>query len=385
VTVLVQVAIIQNIPITDHRMVHTDGISRQLIDQGYHVTAIIQKSDKKNQFKAPPYEIVQLEGDTYSIKGQLIFTYKLLNYLRKHQFDIIHAKNPFSSILAPLIIRKSGSDFKLVYDIRGLWADFLEDTRRRKSSWVFLFNKIDVACMNMSDGVIAISDELARILAERGVHRDKIKVIVGDGVNTEKIRGLKPIETKELFGIKGPTLGYIGSIGVGRSSNRIIEAFKHVKDKIPEAGLIMVGPIYGEDTIRRIIQELRLGDSVFLTGFIDSHETVLRYCKSFDVALSYHEINKPSFNVMVPTKLLEYFACGRPIVATDHSAHASVLEHGSNAYLTPQNPLEFAEGIIKVIEDEQLRHTLTKNSLQSAENYSFRTISKQVAEFYRGL
>ena len=378
----IRVAIVQNVPVTDHRMVHTDGLSRELINAGHEATVIIQKSSNRDQFHDPPYETVQLNGSTYSVYGQMQFTLELLSHLRKNEYDIIHAKNPFSSTLAPLILRKTGARFKLVYDIRGLWVDFMNDVKDMMTPWTHLLNKIDVACMNSCDGVITISSELFRILIERGVHEDKIRTITGDGVNAQKIENLTALDLNDLYGLKGSTLGYIGSIGKGRSSHRIIEAFRHVKERVPDANLVMIGPIYREDSIRDTIRGLNIEDSVFLTGYMESHDTVLRYCKSFDVALAYHEKDLPSFNVMVPTKILEYLACGRPIVATDHCAHNNILSHGHDAYLTPQTPEQFADGIIHVLENEKLRQTLSLNSLQSAKDYSFENISRQVLDFY---
>ena len=301
----IRVAIVQNVPIIDHRMVHTDGLARGLINAGHDATVIVQKSSDRGQFQDPPYETAQLNGSTYSIHGQVRFTLELLSHLRKNEYDMIHTKNPFSSTLAPLILRKTGAKSKLVYDIRGLWVDFMKEVRNMGAPWIPLLNSTDVACMNSCDGVIAISSELSRILVERGVHEDKIRTVTGDGVDTQRIESLTALDVKELYGLRGPTLGYIGSIGKGRSSHRIIEAFRHVKERVPDANLVMIGPIYGEDSIRDTIRGFKLEDSVFLTGYKESHDKVLRHCKSFDVALAYHEKDLPSFNVMVPTKILE--------------------------------------------------------------------------------
>ena len=41
-----KVAFVQNVPFNDHRMVHTDGVARELIRRGYEVDVIIQRSSE---------------------------------------------------------------------------------------------------------------------------------------------------------------------------------------------------------------------------------------------------------------------------------------------------------------------------------------------------
>lgn len=377
-----RIAIIQNVTKTDHRMVYTDGIARKLVQRGIKVDVIIQKSKDENQFEKPIYNVIELKGETYSLKGQLRFMYELAKYLKNEKYDVIHAKNPFSSTLAPILYRLFGRRFTLIYDIRGLWADFMEEVKGNKSLWIPLIKRIDINCMNLCDGIITMSDELAYILQKRGVNQDKIRVIMSDGADISKIRKLSPINLIEKHQLKPPILGYVGSVAMGRRSHKIIEAFKQVANEIPDARLVMIGPIYGEENIKKFIDEINLSDKVLLLGYLEKHDEVLRYCKSFDVALAYHDKNLPSFNVMVPIKLIEYLACGRPIVATDHKAHKNLLKHGFNAFLTKQDPESYAEGIISVLRNPKLSAEISSNALQSAEKYDFQIIADQTMDFY---
>lgn len=377
-----KIAIVQNVPITDHRVVHTDGVARILVCKGHEVDVIIQKSNDKSQFEGPNYNVIELEGGTYSLNGQLRFTFELFKYLIMKNYDVIHAKNPFSSIIAPILIRVVGKKFTLLYDLRGLWVDFMEEVGENKMTWIPILKKIDIICMNLCDGIIAISDELARILIARGANPKKLRVIEGDGVETKKIRDLTPIDLTESLKLKPPIVGYIGSISMVRSSHKIIEAFRYVIEEVPDAYLVMIGPIYGEDKIRKFIEEMKLTEKVLLLGYLETHDMVLRYCKSFDAVLAYHDINLPTFNVMVPTKILEYLACGRPIVATDHKAHTNILKHGFNAVLTKQDSQSYAEGIIVVLKDNQLATRISNKALQCAEKFDFNIIVGQILDSY---
>jgi glycosyltransferase involved in cell wall biosynthesis len=237
--------------------------------------------------------------------------------------------------------------------------------------------------MNRADRVIAISDELKRVLVSRGVGEDKIEVIVGAGVDIEKIMGLPFKDIKNLVGVKGKLVGYVGSIGRSRASERIIEAFEMVKKGYQKnIYLVMIGPCKECDLnyYLGLLKSKGLENSIFFTGYLP-HDEVLSYMKSFDVAVSYHEGEYSYFNVAVPNKILEYLACGCVIVTTNQRMYKNILEDDINAILTEQNCKSFAEGILKVIDNSQLSNWLSCNALIEADKFSL----KEVVDKYENI
>src|SRR4030095_6107724 len=62
----------------------------------------------------------------------------------------------------------------------------------------------------------------------------------------------------------------------------------------------------------------------------------------------------------IPTKLLNYMAAGNAIVSFKQSA--TILQHGETAFLVdPATDLNFAHGILTVLDDPQLAHKLRTN------------------------
>jgi len=380
-----KVAIVQNVAVNDHRMVHTDGIGRELIKRGYEVEVIVQENKGKCQFENPPYELVCLPGGTYSISGQLVFTRNLFRLLKRKDYDIIHGKNPFSSVLPALLLKKVGGRAKTIYDIRGLWVDFGVHAKRMPKAVALWLEKLDRFCMNRVDRVIAISYELRDVLVRNGVEEGKIEVIVGDGVDLLKAKDVRKKDVRDFFGFDGKVVGYVGSIGRARCSERIIESFGIVKGQADfEVSLVMMGPFQDEfeaEYFQNLVRKKGLEGSVFFTGYIP-HDEAIGYMKSFDVAVAYHEGDFEFYNVAVPTKVLEYMATGRSIVATDHKMYRNLLIHGEDGYLTGQNPKAFAEGVLCLLENDELSERLSKNAQMTAEKYSFQKVTDQVEEVY---
>ena len=369
-------------PIQDHRMVHTDGVARELVKMGHEVDVYIQQSDHSNQFHDPPYELNYIEGETYSVKGQLEFCRRLVKKLEPRHYDVFHTKNPFSSLL-PIILTGKNRETKTIYDIRGLWVDFGVHRGSFHPTLGYLLNKVDIYCMNQADAVITISEKLRRILSNRGVKREKVEVIVGDGAKTHTDRRV-PEEVNELRK-SGPLIGYIGSISVHRCSQKIIESFKHVVDGgRPDTRLLMIGPIDSseQDYFNELVEDWGLKDRVKFLWF-DSHDEALAAIKAFDVAVAYHEGDQDFFSVSVPTKVQEYMAAGRPIVTTNQSMYRNLLKHDKTGYMTGQNPESFAKGILQVLGDDILRDRIAMGARDAAEEYSFRRVAEKVESLYR--
>ena len=375
------IGIVQNVSTTDHRMVHTNNIARELTTRGHQVDVIIQKSMKRINDDLP-YNIFEIPGETYSIAGQVNFCYNLWKLLQKNNYQIIHAKNPFSSMLPALSLR---SATKIVYDIRGLWIDFAANAGYISKFLVPIFNQIEKISMKKSDAVIAISNELKKILVQRGIEENKIKVILGDGVDVTAQRRKRDI--RDDLRIEGKVIGYVGTISRSRFSNKIIEAFQLVSQQYHDKiNLVMIGPFSKNEQkyFNKIVKQKNLENSIIFPGTIP-HNEVLNYLPSFDVAVAYHETNLPIFNVAVPTKILEYLAAGCKIIATNQKMYANIITHGKDGYLTEQNPSAFAEGILKILKDTRISHKMSTNSVKTAEKYSIQHIVNEIEFLYESI
>lgn len=381
-----KIAIIQNVTINDHRSVHTNGITTELSKRGHDIDAILQNSKEEPQFKKTNYKKIFLEGKTYSIPGQIKFIKNCIKFLKNQNYDILHTKNPFSSLIPALIYKKLyNKKCKVIYDIRGLWIDF---AIHRKSMPKILFpilTKIETFLCNKTDKIISISKELEKILIQRGVNPKKITTIIGDGTNYKKIKNLKRLDIRKKLNLpkNSKVIGYLGTVSKARSSQKIIDPFKILHNENKNTKLVFIGPIdKGEKSFfKNYIKNKNLEDSVFFTGFLP-HEKALRYAKSFDVAVSYHSGNLLYYNVAVPTKILEYMTCGLPIVTTNHKMYKNILKHKKTAYLTKPNTKDFAKAMKKCLENKKLRLKISKNALKEGRKYSFERIVDEIEEIF---
>ena len=369
-----KIALIQNVPISDHRMVHTMGLAKELSSRGHEVEIIYQGA---NHQESGEFKLTPLEGDIYSIKGQISFMKNTLNYLRNTEYDILHCKNPFSSVIPCLFYRSYNSGTKIIYDMRGLWVDFGIYSKKIPKYLRGPLNFVDFQAMKRCDKVVSISNELKEILVNRGINEDQIKVITGDGVD---------IPTSKRMETRGEIVGYVGSISKSRGSDKILESFRYLTNLYDkEIRLLMVGPVdeADNDFFYNYINNHGLVDRVSFTGQVP-HEEALEVMNGFKVAVSYHEGDFPFFNVAVPTKILEYMAAGCCIITTDHKMYRNMLKP-EEAIFTKQNVVDFADGLKKALEDNELNRSLRKNAKKGAYRFSFSKIADQYEDVYESI
>lgn len=241
-----------------------------------------------------------------------------------------------------------------------------------------------------ADGIASVSDAAGRDLAENyGADPSKI-VTICNFCDAEKIR--KELGHTRSSEKSGETFEYItaGSLIRQKGHWHLLRAFARVCEKHPQARLHICGQedrIYGGRDLSRDLRELAghlgIGDKVIFSGF---EKEIFRNLSRADCAV-FTSLYEGMSNAM-----LEAMACGLPVISTDcHSGPREVLSpesdcmeqtsdisYASFGILTPPvdgawegagEPLTAAEvalseAMLRILEDEPLRRSYAKKSLE---------------------
>ncbi len=129
---------------------------------------------------------------------------------------------------------------------------------------------------------------------------------VGQGFDQSLFSSAGPARTKELRGIGGKIVGYVGVL---HSSRLDIEAMAHIARSRPDWTLVLVGP--EDDGFKR--SSLHALPNVVFTGMKDGKE-LPRYIQAFDVCIN-PQFLTPLTIGNYPRKIDEYLIMGKPVVA----------------------------------------------------------------------
>lgn len=112
---------------------------------------------------------------------------------------------------------------------------------------------------------------------------------------------------------------YVGRLTARKRIHLLIEAFKSIKEKVPNAKLLIVG----NPTFRRYYNKIKkmADDDVIFTGMVDYKDLPLYYAAcDFYVTASAWECSD------LPTQ--EAQACGKPVIAFNIGAHPEFVKNG---------------------------------------------------------
>lgn len=232
---------------------------------------------------------------------------------------------------------------------------------------------LDRLMADKADAAIVVSDAVRRFMQESDrIKQKRIKTIY-IGFDFEKL-SVTPEQREKVrkefdFAPDSFVIGYVGQIIKGKGHLQLLEAFKDVADKIPEAKLFFVG---SGDTneIRRKIAEYKLAEKVILAGWRDDAAACIG---AMDVFV------QPSLSEAFSQVIIEAMAIGTPLVATTVGGAAEVITNEINGLLIPPDNIPaISKAVLKMYNDKNLREKTAANA-QAHVRREF-TVEKMVGE-----
>ncbi|QLE59074.1 glycosyltransferase [Nostoc sp. TCL26-01] len=160
-----------------------------------------------------------------------------------------------------------------------------------------------------------------------------------------------------------PTLLFVGRITPEKNVTQLIDAYPLIAAKIPNVHLVIVGSGPLDEEIRRRAQKFVSG----ITIWGESHGTeLLGWFARADVFVN------PSVTENFCTTTNEALASGTPVVAALAPSTSEQVSPGKNGFLAePNNPKDFAEKVIAILENPQLKTAMSEQARPSILGYDW--------------
>ncbi|MEO0685382.1 MAG: glycosyltransferase family 4 protein, partial [Cyanobacteria bacterium J06649_11] len=162
-----------------------------------------------------------------------------------------------------------------------------------------------------------------------------------------------------------PTLLFVGRITAEKNVNQLLDIYPIVADKIKDVHLVIVGSGPIEEEIKQ--RALKFGSGVTVWGESHGQELLGLFARA-DVFVN------PSITENFCTTNNEALASGTPVVAAVAPSTAEQVTPGHNGFLAePNNTEDFAEKIIQILENPQLKDQMTANARPSILEFDWST------------
>ncbi|MBC7186763.1 MAG: glycosyltransferase family 4 protein [Calditrichaeota bacterium] len=240
-----------------------------------------------------------------------------------------------------------------------------------KDRWRYRF-----AYTRIASAVIANSQATANALLRNApwLAREKI-VVIHNGIDPLPFAMGRPRLRHELdIAPKAKVVGFVGQLDERKGICYLLEAFRQVHHRYPEAVLLMVG----EGPLREWIAEAAARENlpVILTGF---REDVPAVMQSIDLLVL------PSLWEGFGIVLIEAMAARKPVVTTAVSSMPEIVVHGETGLLVPPADAgALADAICRLLADPALRQRMGRAGRARVEaHFSDRRMVDELEQLFR--
>jgi glycosyltransferase involved in cell wall biosynthesis len=202
--------------------------------------------------------------------------------------------------------------------------------------------------------LVAISDVVRDQLLEAGVPASRV-VVSPNGVDATVFRpDVDGAAVRHRLGVDGRVvIGFIGTFGHWHGVEHLAAAIPAVAAARPDVHFLLIGDGPLRAGVEAGLRSSALNGRVTFTGLVPYHEAPA-HLAACDILVSPHGPSRTQRFIGSPTKLFEYMAMGRGIVASDLDQIGQVLEHGRTALLVPPaDPAALARAIVSLIESPE--------------------------------
>ena len=223
--------------------------------------------------------------------------------------------------------------------------------------------------------VIIVSNPMKEfIIKEWGVPEEKIEVIP-NGYFESKFKKLELDNTREVEGM----ISFLGTLHLKLDIDKIVYLAKLLKN----SKIYIIGDGPARVKLERKIKKNKL-KNIIITGWLPDERAFSLVAKSQVCILP----EQPSKHVEVscPVKLFDYGALGKAIVADNVSEMCRLFGEKNAALLSdPNNPDEFVENVLKLLNNEKIRRRISNNAKKIVKDYTWEKLAKKLVRVYEKL
>lgn len=300
----------------------------------------------------------------------LHFASKAREIINKYDIDLIHAHASVPA-LTGLIARSGLKKYIPVIQTMHGWGINKKPEHE----------KMDVTIMNGLDQIITVSKSDKQLLIEKGVKKEKIKVIyngineAGEDANNDLLL-VKELQERKRTGYF--IIGCIGTVSENKNQKLLIEAMR-ILTKKHKAYCAFIGEGDPIATLQQQVDEYELSQNIKFYGYLSNASNYIKYMDLFVL---------PSRSEGFGLAIVESFREKTPVVVSNIDVFRELIVDRKNGFLFEDNNvnslIEVIESVINIPESQ--KNDIIENAFSTYT--SFFTLKKMAASYqdlYRNL
>lgn len=356
------------------------SLSDELQRLGHKVTVFVYGQIKDERIEGKNFTVlkiknVKVKGFSWYLTRKKIQR-KILKESTFSKIDIVETPDwegisSFINLDCPIVIRLHGSDTYFCH------LDY------RPVKWINKFH--EKRALQKADSCISVSQYTADMTNQLFGLNKNFKIIP-NGINTELFFKTEKVDTVEVQdNLVSKDILYFGGIIRKKGLLEIPHYFNRIIKVIPDARLVLIG--------KDMSDGLTLNPSTYnLMNELFSEEAKLRV--SFLGSVPHHQIKQniekaavcifPSYAEALPVSWLEAMALEKAVVVSDIGWSNEIIDEGIDGFkVNPKNYDQFAETILKLLNNAELRKNIGENArIKIIEKFSSEITAQKAIQFY---
>lgn len=313
---------------------------------------------------------------------QIQALFLVISEIIKNRCQLVYTRFGFSSGPCLLMARLTG--IPCVIEVNGFPKD--EARVSRVGLWdrmnSYLANWVGDRACRYAQHVVAVTPRIKEVLvATLGIKPEKIAVIP-NGANTDLFRPVSSKQARERLDLDqaGRFVVFVGKLLAWQGLTYLTESVPRVLEECPDASFVIVGDGPRKEALVRLAAESGVSGRITFAGMV-AYDTVPLYLNAADICVAPFVTERNEQSGVSPLKVYEYAACGKAVVASRLPGLEFIEQAKLGMLVDPEDPGALANGIIKLLQDPELRQQMGKNGRKYVvENRSWESVARRVAE-----
>lgn len=300
--------------------------------------------------------------------------------IRSENYDLIHIQTPFvAHYLGVKLSRMLG--IPCVETYHTFFEEYLHHyvPLVPKNVTRFIAARFSRHQGNSLDGMVVPSEPMRKVLKGYGITAPTEVIPTGIEPASFVLGDRAAFRAKHGIPQDQPVMLFVGRVAHEKNIGFLLEVVDRIRHQIPDILFIIAGEGPALKSLEHEVRDLRISENVMFVGYMDRHTDLNSCYRAADVFV---------FSSRTETQglvLFEAMAQGVPVVSIAELGTRDVLREGLGVWIAKEDLTDFAEKVVAMLGDKQVRQGLGDSGREYASEWSAQKQAERMLNFYQGV